>query len=45
MLADYINNYPDRASLKINFKREKEGQYLFGTVRVNVKVAQMKLKA
>ena len=44
MLADFINNYPDKAALKINFKREKEGQYLFGTQRVNIIEMQNKLK-
>ena len=44
MLADFINNYPDRSQLKINFKREKEGQYLFGSLRVNIVNMQNKLK-
>ena len=45
MLADYINSYPDRGQLKINFKREQQGQYLFGTHRVNLANMQNRLKA
>lgn len=37
-LAEFINNYPDRAKLKIMFMRETEGVYQFGTKRVAVKV-------
>jgi len=37
-LAEYINNYPDRAKLKIMFMRESEGVYEFGSKRVYVKV-------
>ena len=39
-LAEYINNYPERAKLKIMFMRESEGIYQFGTKRVYVKVDQ-----
>jgi len=37
-LAEYINNYPERAKLKIMFMRESEGIYQFGTKRVYVRV-------
>ena len=37
-LAEFINNYPERAKLKIMFMRESEGVYQFGTKRVAVKV-------
>ena len=37
-LAEYINNYPERAKLKIMFMRETEGVYEFGSRRVAVKV-------
>lgn len=37
-LSEYINNYPDRRKLKLMFLRMKEGDYEFGTRRVNVKV-------
>jgi chromosome segregation ATPase len=37
-LAEYINNYPERAKLKIMFMRESEGVYQFGSKRVAVKV-------
>ena len=37
-LAEYINNYADRAKLKIMFLRESEGVYEFGSKRVMVKV-------
>ena len=38
-LGAYINSYPDKSKLKIAFKREKEGIYLFGSLRVNIKYA------
>lgn len=42
-IAEYINNYPDRAKLKIMFMRESEGVYQFGTKRYIVKVDQDKI--
>ena len=43
-LAEFINNYPDRAKLKIMFMRESEGVYQFGTKRVAVKVEKDNIK-
>lgn len=43
-LAEYINNYPERAKLKIMFMRESEGVYQFGTKRVSVKVEKNNIK-
>ena len=43
-LAEYINNYPDRAKLKIMFMRESAGVYAFGTKRINVEVMQDRIK-
>ena len=43
-LGDYINNYPERAKLKIMFMRESEGVYYFGTKRVAVKVEKNNIK-
>ena len=37
-IAEYINNYPDRAKLKIMFMRESAGVYAFGSKRINVEV-------
>jgi hypothetical protein len=37
-VAEYINNYPDRAKLKIMFMRESSGVYAFGSKRINVEV-------
>jgi len=37
-LAEYINNYPERAKLKIMFMRESEGIYQFGTKKIYVRV-------
>ena len=37
-LAEYINNYPERQKLKIDFMRESEGLYLFGTKKVSISV-------
>lgn len=42
-LADFLNNFPDRARLKVMFLRESEGVYLFGTKRVYVKVEKDKI--
>jgi hypothetical protein len=42
-LAEYINNYPERAKLKIMFMRESEGIYQFGTKRVYVRVEKDKI--
>lgn len=42
-LAEYINNYPDRAKLKIMFMREQSGVYEFGSKRVMVKVEKEKI--
>ena len=42
-LAEFINNYPERAQLKIMFMRESEGVYQFGTKRVYVKVDKDKI--
>ena len=44
MVADYVNNYPNKQKLKINFKREKEGTYLFGTQYVIISDMQNKLQ-
>jgi len=43
-MAEYINNYPDRARLKIMFMRESAGVYAFGTKRINVEVQQDRIK-
>ena len=43
-VAEYINNYPDRAKLKIMFMRESAGVYAFGNKRINVEVQQGKIK-
>lgn len=43
-MAEYINNYPDRAKLKIMFMRESAGVYTFGTKRINVEVMQDRIK-
>ena len=43
-LAEFINNYPERAKLKIMFMRESEGVYQFGTKRVAVKVENQSIK-
>lgn len=43
-LAEYINNYPDRAKLKIMFLRETEGVYEFGQKRIAVSVKQDKIQ-
>lgn len=42
-LADFVNNYPDRNSLKVMFLRESAGVYEFGTKRIEVRVAQNKI--
>lgn len=42
-LAEYINNYPERAKLKIMFLRESEGIYQFGTKKVYVRVDHDKI--
>ncbi len=44
ILADYINNYPDRQRLKIMFLRESQGVYSYGQRKVAVKVEQDKIK-
>ena len=43
LLAEYINNYPERSKLKIMFMRESEGIYQFGTKRVYVKIDKEKI--
>ena len=43
-LAEYINNYPERQTLKIMFMRESEGVYQFGSKRVGLKVAKDKIE-
>jgi hypothetical protein len=43
-LAEFINNYPERAKLKIMFMRESDGVYQFGTKRVAVKVENHNIK-
>ena len=43
-LAEFINNYPERAKLKIMFMRESEGVYQFGTKRVAIKVENKGIK-
>ena len=43
LLAEYINNYPDRQKLKIMFMRESEGVYEFGSKRIGVKVDKDKI--
>lgn len=35
-LAEFINNYPDRAKLKVMFLRESQGVYSFGTKKIHV---------
>ena len=37
-LGNYLNNYPERKSMKILFLRESEGVYKFGSKRVHVKI-------
>ena len=44
MLAEYINNYPERSKLKVMFKRESEGVYQFGTKRIAIKVTKDGIK-
>ena len=44
-LAEYINNYPERAKLKIMFMRESEGIYQIGTKRVYVRVDKDKINS
>ena len=36
-LAQYMNNYPDKRKIKIQFIRQGQGVYLFGTQLVNIK--------
>ena len=43
VLANFINNYPDRQRLRIMFYRESEGVYQFGTKRVNIRVENNKI--
>ena len=43
-LAEYINNYPDHAKMKIMFMRESPGVYEFGSTRVCVKLEREKLQ-
>lgn len=43
-LAEYLNNFPDRARLKIMFMRESEGVYMFGSKRIMVKVESNNIK-
>ena len=43
-LAEFLNNYPERAKLKIMFTRQSEGVYQFGTKRVAVKLEKDGLK-
>ena len=43
-LAEYINNYPDRAKLKVMFMRESSGVYEFGSTRVWIKLERDKLQ-
>ena len=43
-LADFINNYPDRAKLKIMFMRESEGVYEFGSRKISVRVERGKIQ-
>ena len=43
-LAEFINNYPERAKLKIMFMRETEGVYQFGTKRIAIKVEKDNIK-
>ena len=43
-MAEFINNYPERAKLKIMFMRESEGVYQFGTKRVYVRVEKNNIK-
>ena len=38
VLAQFINNYPDKSKLKLMFMRQKEGQYEFGTRSLMLKV-------
>ena len=38
MLADYLNNYPDRKKLNIMFIRDSEQIYKFGKKRVFIKI-------
>ena len=42
-LADYINNYPNRAKLRIMFLRESPGIYNFGSKRVTIRIENDKL--
>ena len=38
VLAQYINNYPDKSKLKLMFMRQQEGQYEFGSRNLILKV-------
>ena len=44
VLAEYINNYPDRRKLKVMFLRIEPSVYQFGSRKVAVRVEQGKLK-
>lgn len=39
-MAEFINKYPERDSMKIMFLRESEGVYRFGTRQVQIKIEQ-----
>lgn len=41
-LSNFINDYPERDSLKILFLRESEGVYRFGSRRVYIKIGKNK---
>lgn len=43
-LAEHINNYPDRAKLKVMFARESKGVYEFGSTRVHINLNREKLQ-
>ena len=38
MLAEYVNNYPDKQKLKLMFIRKREGVYDFGSRTLNLKI-------
>lgn len=41
-ISNFINDYPERDSLKILFLRESEGVYRFGSRRVFIKIGKGK---
>ena len=42
-LADFINNHPNPASIRVMFQRIKEGLYSFGSKKINLFLENNKL--